>query len=293
MFNNTFLEEAVANKNKRQQLDHLLRITAPRERAILSAICLVLLAFVAWALFGNITRVVSIDGVMLKPGVRHEIVTTEPGYLVEYLIAPGELVKVGDPVARQSVPELNREAAALRDRVELLDAQINEGGADGGALDSLLDSAQVALLQIEARRSAREMIVSQIEGEIMALRSAPGEYLPRGAPVALLREADDSSLQAVLRATAQQARRIQPGMRASVEAVMPDGVRQQYDGEVASVSAGPLPNWLATLQPAVPDSMHRVDIVIQHGADFSIPAGTTCQISIVLEKHPPAALFYR
>ena len=38
MFNNPFLENAAASKNKRQQLDHLLRITAPHERFILAGI---------------------------------------------------------------------------------------------------------------------------------------------------------------------------------------------------------------------------------------------------------------
>ena len=38
MFNNPFLEAAASSRNKRQQLDHLLRITAPHERFILAGI---------------------------------------------------------------------------------------------------------------------------------------------------------------------------------------------------------------------------------------------------------------
>lgn len=82
MFNNPFLEEAAAEKNKCQQLDHLLRVTAPRERVILGGIGLVLLALVAWALFGSVVRAVTIDGILLEPGARHDVISTEPGYLV-------------------------------------------------------------------------------------------------------------------------------------------------------------------------------------------------------------------
>lgn len=121
MFDNPFLEGAASSRNKRQQLDHLLRITAPHERIILAGIGVVLLALMAWALFGSIVRSVTIDGVLIEPGLRHEVVSTEPGYLVEFLVVPGDRVEAGDPIARQSVPELVRETAALRDRVEMLE----------------------------------------------------------------------------------------------------------------------------------------------------------------------------
>ena len=47
-------------QNKRQQLDHLLRVTAPHERVILAGIGVVLLALAAWALFGSVVRAVTI-----------------------------------------------------------------------------------------------------------------------------------------------------------------------------------------------------------------------------------------
>lgn len=66
MFNNPFREQAAGNRNNRQQLDHLLRVTAPNERIILAGIGLVLLATAAWALFGSIERSVTLDGLVLS-----------------------------------------------------------------------------------------------------------------------------------------------------------------------------------------------------------------------------------
>ncbi len=291
MFDNPFLDDTATSRNKRQQLDHLLRITAPHERIILAGIGVVLLALVAWVLFGNIVRGVTIDGVLIEPGPRHEVVSTEPGYLVEFLAAPGDRVEAGSPIARQSVPELERETAALHNRVETLETELRQVGGNSGTLRSLLASAEVALLQMEAQRSARELIASPTGGEIMALLSAPGEYLPAGGAVAHIRDAHDQPLQAALRVVPRIAQRIQPGMRASVEVVMPNGATRRLDGEVVSVTPGPLPNWLASLRPAVKDSAHRIDVVLHQASDLDVPDGTPCRVRIVLGRHAPAELF--
>ena len=291
MFGNPFLDQAANSRNKHQQLDHLLRVTAPHERMILAGIGLVMLALMAWALFGSIVRSVTIDGVLIEPGPRHEIVSTEPGYLEAFLVVPGDHVEAGSPIARQSVPELEREAAALRGRVETLETELRQAGGNGGALPSLLAAAQVALLQMEDRRSARELIVSPVAGKVTALRSDPGEYLPAGSAVAQLRETEDQPLQAVLQVAPHMAKRIQPGMRASVEIMMPDEAQRQFDGDVSSVTTGPLPNWLATRRPAVPNATHRIDVVLHHASDLSLPDVTPCRVRIVLGQQPLTALF--
>ena len=291
MFGNPFLDQAAKSRNKYQQLDHLLRVTAPHERMILAGIGLVMLALVAWALFGSIVRSVTIDGVLIEPGTRHELVSSEPGHLEAFLVAPGDHVEAGDPIARQSVPELDGETAALRDRVEVLKSELRRVDGEGSGLPSLLAAAQVALLQMEARRSARELIVSPVAGKVTALRSDPGEYLPAGSAVAQLRETEDQPLQAVLQVAPHVAKRIQPGMRASVEIMMPDDARRRFDGDVSSVTPGPLPNWLATLRPAVPNATHRVDVVLRHASDLSLPDVTPCRVRIVLGQQPLTALF--
>ena len=291
MFNLFFQEEAAASRNKRQQLDHLLRMAAPHERVILVGIGVVLLALVAWALFGSIDRSITSDGVLIEPGERYEIVTTEPGHLMEFLVVPGDRIAVGEPIARQSAPESEREAAVLRDRVDLLETGIRQAGGDNGALRSTLASAQVALMQMEARRSARELIVSHVEGEVMALRSAPGEYLPAGASVAQIRDMESRPLHAVLRIEPDMAKRVKSGMLASIEVMAPDGTSHWVDGEVTSVTPGPLPRWLAALQPAVADSMYRVDVGFRQASSLSVPDGAPCRVRVVLGRHSFAALF--
>ena len=56
MFNNPFREQAVAASANRQQLDRLLRVTAPHERIVLAAVGLILLGVGVWVVGGNVIR---------------------------------------------------------------------------------------------------------------------------------------------------------------------------------------------------------------------------------------------
>lgn len=287
MFNNLFLDEAAASRNRRQQLDHLLRVAAPHERVILAGIGVTLLALLAWLLFGTVVRSVAVDGVLLKPGTRHEVFSTEPGHLVKFLVARGDRVEAGTLIARQTVPELEREISTLRDQIEILKMGIQQvGGSDA---HSFLASNQEALLQMEARRTAREVIVSHMSGEVMALNVDPGDYLPAGSVVAQLRNPEDRPLQAVLQVAARMAKRLRAGMQASVEIAMPDGAVHEVAGEVAAVTSPPS-SWRGTHQPGGMDHAHRVDIVLHPESKLAVPDGTPCHVRIVLGRHSPAAL---
>lgn len=73
MFNNPFRERAIAARANRQQLDRLLRVTAPHERIALVAAGLILVGVGAWVLFGTIDREVALDCVLLAPEPRDEV----------------------------------------------------------------------------------------------------------------------------------------------------------------------------------------------------------------------------
>lgn len=287
MLNSPFHRSIAEIKDGREQLDRLLRLSAPHESLLLVAIALFILAFVAWLFFGSVARSVTSACLLIEPGERRAAVSAEPGQLLELLVAPYERVEAGQVIARQSVPELDRETDVLRDRVHLL-----QGGAAPGAefLNSLLIPAREALLRIEARRTVRESIVSQGAGEVVALLSAPGAFLSTGTAVALIRTVEDLPVRAVLRIDRDVARRIRPGMPATLEVPKPDGGTRRLAGEVASVSAGPLPNWLAGMDPPVPVSSYRVDVALGPDSGSGFPDGTACLASIGLGEHSPAAL---
>ncbi|MCY3880192.1 MAG: hypothetical protein OXF74_13565 [Rhodobacteraceae bacterium] len=281
------LNETAVSRSKRQQLDHLLTVSAPHERVILIAAALLLMSLVLWTVFGRIAQGITIEGVLLAPGQRHDVVATEDGHLLEYFVVQGDLVKVGDPIARQSVPELEREAAALRGRIDLLARE-----TDNPLSITMLESSRVALLAVESLRSRREIISAQSSGEVTGLQSLPGDYLTAGTTIARTRDSSGSGsggLQAVLRVEPSIAKLIHPAMTATVELEIPNGSAQLLQGEVVSVTT-PLPKWLAELRPATAEFHHRIDIKLHQLPEFFIPEGTACRVRITLGRKPLIAL---
>lgn len=80
VFRKEFLEKALASKDQRQQLDHLLRVTAPHERLLLAGIGVLLLALAVWAFFGSITLGLTMEGVLIEPGDRYEVMAANVGF---------------------------------------------------------------------------------------------------------------------------------------------------------------------------------------------------------------------
>ena len=289
MFSRQPHREAPANKSRQQQLDQLLHITPPHERAALAAIGCLLTALAVWTAFGSVERSATVDGVLVVLDSHRDAVTAEPGHLQEFLVAQGDHVESGDPLARQSVPQLERELTALRDRVALLEAEMARSGDDAG---SGLSATRALLAQMETLRTVRELVVSPLRGEVAVLHSVPGAWLPAGSTVAQVRASDGGPPRAVAQVAPQLAQRLRPGMRASIELALPDGGERRLTGTVAAVGPGPLPAWVAALSPVVAASGERVEVV-PDAMDLTLPDGTPSRIRIVRGRGSPAALFAR
>ena len=293
MFNNPLLEAAAANKNDRQQLDRLLETVPRHERMALACFGLVLAAFVVWAFLGRVDRVVNVDGILLQPGVRHALVATEPGFLTELLVSTGDVVEAGNPIARQTVPVLDREYAALRERVALLRDQSGGPREEADPARLALEPARAALLQLEARRRAGSLIVSAVGGVVGVLRVVPGDYLPAGAVIAEVREERTGPPVAVLRVSPDVAQGIEPGMTASVSIAAAGDTPGPARGRVASVTAGAMPGGPVTALAAVAAHTHEIEVVLEDASVPDVPDGTPCSVRIVIGREPPAALFAR
>ncbi len=293
MLNRLGLNETAASRRKRQQLDHLLTVTAPHELIVLAGIAFLVFWLLVWSLFGSIENGFTIECVLIKPGARHHVVATETGHLLEYFVAPGDRVEEGSPIARQSMPKLAREVAALRDRVDLLEQDAMRAADSDDALALTLAAARAEALKMEALRSVREMIVTESGGEVMALNSEPGSHLYAGAPIARIRSepvAEDVPMHAVARLDSRVAQRLKLGLAATVDVPMREGKMLSIPGVLTSVTAGPLPGWLAEKLPAADGAAHRIDVAFNAVPNPSVVDGADCRVGIILGRVPPAAL---
>ena len=293
MFNNPLLEAAAANKNERQQLDRLLETVPRHERLALAGIGLVLAASVVWGFLGRVDRVVNVDGILLQPGIRHAAVATEPGFLTELLVSTGDVVEAGDPVARQTVPVLEREYAALRDRVDLMRDRSRGPGDVADTARLALESGSAALLQLEARRLAGSLIVSAVGGVVGVLRVVPGDYLPAGTVVTEVREERAGPPVALLRVGPELAQGIEPGMAASVRIAGTGDTPGPARGRVASVTARTMPGIPLPAHAADAEYTHEIEVGLEDASAPAVPDGTPCLVRIVIGREPPAALFAR
>ena len=288
-FNSTVQENA-ANRKRRQQLDSLLRVTAPHERGILAGIGLLIVAAAVWLWLGSIQRTATFDGLLLLPGHRHEVLSSDSGLLQEVLVSVGDKVEAGQRIARQTVPQLQREIQALRERVALLEPQTIGAAGNSAGTQSLLSNAQLALLQSEARYQAREWIISERAGQVVGLGYAPGDYIPAGARVALILEGEEEPLQAVLFTPASAASRIRPGMQVEVDVTSLTGERQRVDGAVSGIQPGPLPGWLDAAPGVAPMSGIGIAVTLQGAENLDLEDGAPCRARVALVRQTPASL---
>ena len=292
MFDHTYRDKATASMVQREPLDDLLQVSSPRERLFVAGIGVTVLAFVCWLGFGSVSRTVYAEGILIEAGPRHPVVAPIDGRLEIYLVSVGDYVEAGDPVARQSVSELDRRAAMLRDLADSVEAAMGE--AHGNGLASFESSVREALLRIQAERVAKGVIVGGIAGVVMTLARSPGDALEAGEEVAWVRSESGLPPRVVAQVSESAARQIRPGMPATVEAALPHGPPMQFGALAVETPARSMPDWLASGIPSSPvGALRRVDFLVDSEDARGIADGTPVNVRIALKQHSPAAVLLR
>lgn len=293
-----FREKALTSKSDRMQLDRLLTVTLRHEKIVFAVVGALILLMIAWLQFGSIVRSVSVDGVLIAPGIRHELSATEAGHLTDIFVIPGDYVEAGDPVARQTLPKLEQEMAILAAKVARLETKLATATGSQIYIEdhaSVLQAARSSLLQLEASSSVREMIISPVAGEIMTLHRMPNDRLTAGTPVVQLREADSGPTRVVAGIAPSVAMQVRSGLEAQVDIVSTGGVSRTLRGQVISVKSelAPAPNWLAALlgSPFAAGG-HRLDISLDEDVRSLVTDGMPCRIRIFLPSQTPLSLVF-
>ena len=292
MFATPYRERAKVSKGQREQLDDLLKVTAPHERVFLAGIGVSILLFLCWMVFGSVTRTLSIDGILIESGPRFPVESISDGLLETYLVAEGERLDAGDPVARQTVSALEKREAVLREIEDSVVADIGEAGGD--ALESLQASIRKSLLRLEAKRVARGLIVSQRSGVVMTLLHSPGEELAAGDRIAWIRAGSELPPRVIAQVPGGVARRMEPGMPVMVTVELSHQPPRQFSARVADTTVSALPEWLTPGGPVDHNGpLQRVDFLFDADDVIGVPDGTPVKVRVMLEQHSPATLLVR
>lgn len=118
-----FRQEVLDRLNSPERLDELLRITSPQGWIGLVSVALVILAALAWGIFGTIPTKVNGVGIFMDPGGIHPVVAMGSGRLRSINVKIGDAVEVGQLVAVMTNPEIQKQLDNQKILLSALEAE--------------------------------------------------------------------------------------------------------------------------------------------------------------------------
>ena len=286
-FNRIFRERALQRRARQEPLDDRLQITAPHEWLIVTGLVVALITLITFGVCGRVERTVSYDAVLAIPGERHYLVAPVSGTVMDVLVDRNSTVAPGQPIAYVQPSETQYLESAL---VRFLSALEEDGQLPEGSRLELLQEGLTANPSIEFAPAA--VITSPEGGEVMTLDLAPGEMVPTGALVGLVRTGAAVQPEAMTFVSPDHAARLSAGMQADVIVGIPGKDEQVLQGHVAHVSASPTtpPKWLSDQGLDIPQQPHRLRVALV-GDEADLPIdGIGVTLRIVIGRESIASL---
>jgi RND family efflux transporter MFP subunit len=210
------------------------------------------------------TTVAGYGTVVAVPGKTRNLALGQGGLVSEVRVAPGEAVQrgttlltlVSDPAARLAFEQAETGLALARSELE----RTRQLRAQNLATESQLAAAEKALHDathaLEAQREiggadSRNELKAPFDGVVVEVPVAPGDRTAAGAT--LVRTIADGSVQVVAGLAPSDARRVKPGMPATIELV--------------SSQDPPVDARVARVQAMVDPTSHLVNVVLEPGAE--------------------------
>jgi HlyD family secretion protein len=109
-----------------EQLDQMVQVTDPKGWLALAGIGALLLAAIGWGIFGSIPTEAQGTGILLRQGGISDLVANAAGQVQEVLVAVGDVIEKGQPVAKVQQDVLLRQIADDRSKQRVLQSQYTE-----------------------------------------------------------------------------------------------------------------------------------------------------------------------
>ena len=131
------------------------------------------------------------------------------------------------------------------------------------------------------------LVIWLFAGDVTRSIALDGVLVDPGENVA----ASARTVQAFVWVKSGSAPHVGPGMAAEIELAAADGEAVTLGGEIAEVSAAPLPAGLPAFDAPAPVSVYRMVIALDEGAGLASLAGVHCRIVVELGRLSPVGLF--
>lgn len=290
-YSKVFREEAVARRSRPEPLDGRLQVTAPHEWIVLAGLCMSVLLFLAWGVFGQVERTLSTMAVIVQPGDRDSVISGVSGNVIEVLAEVGDPVEPGQPIARVELPEAERQARITRTIVDEVEGRMRD--ADTATAAEVWEALLEAARDVEAveRRAGQSIVVPRdVRGTLVRHSLVAGQPVRAGQTVAQVLGRSADAWQAFAFVTSQDAERLEEGMAAEVLLAPEQPGASRLAARVLEVSSRPIaPAWLADLGLANPVPAHLLRLVLDDPPE-SLADGADGRVRIVLGQQSPVTL---
>lgn len=142
-----FRKTALDRLSNPEGLDTLMEITTVRGWISLIGLALIVLAALAWGVFGRVPQVVQGQGIMVRQGGVYRVQATGSGQIDSVLVEPGDPVRRGQVIAVLAQPE-------LRTTIQQLEASLAELRSNRRSTAALLESDRA--LEMESIRQQQQ-----------------------------------------------------------------------------------------------------------------------------------------
>jgi HlyD family secretion protein len=159
-----FRKVALERLSSPEQLDQLVQVTDPRGWLALTGLGALLLAAVGWGIWGSIPTEAHGEGILLRKGGVSAIVSAANGQVDEILVAVGDVIAKGQPVATIRQEALSRQIKDNQSKLAALRAEY------ANALRSAGQQRQLRARDLAQQRANLERNIEAIEQELEVLR---------------------------------------------------------------------------------------------------------------------------
>ena len=139
-----------------EQLDQMVQVTDPRGWIALAGLGALLLATVAWGIWGSIPTEAQGDGILLRQGGISDLVSNAAGQVQEMLVGVGDVIEKGQPVARIQQDALLRQIAGDRAKLAALRSQYEDAARISGQ-QKQLRARDLAQQRADLQRSSESL----------------------------------------------------------------------------------------------------------------------------------------
>ncbi|HET9210901.1 MAG TPA: NHLP bacteriocin system secretion protein [Thermoanaerobaculia bacterium] len=147
-----------------EQLDQMVQVTDPKGWIALAGLGALLLAAVAWGIWGSVPTEAQGDGILLRQGGISDLVSNAAGQVQEMLVGVGDVIEKGQPVARIQQDALLRQIAGDRAKLADLRSQYEDAARVTG------QQKQLRARDLAQQRANLQRSIESLEKDVSLLR---------------------------------------------------------------------------------------------------------------------------